>query len=146
MDSLLATEAQEQITLIKRVKYYPLIEKHLTASANGELRNKIIAKRLKLMGVKAGVSDIFFAYPFKGYAGLWIELKRKNATQSHLKPEQKEWLRRMCDAGYMAKMAAGADEAWEIITSYLDGKCEYDEWYSKSKANKQIMRDNEGCR
>lgn len=139
--NLVATEKQEQIALFERAQYYPLIYKHLSASANGGLRNVVVAKGLKAQGVKKGVSDIFFAYPCKGYAGLWIELKRKDATPSHLSKEQKEWLRTMCNAGYMGKMARGADEAWQIINDYLDGKCDYDEWYSKAAKNQAISSD-----
>jgi hypothetical protein len=135
---LIPTEDQEQTLLFKRADYYPLIRDHMSAIPNGGLRNKVIAMKLKAQGVRKGVSDIFFAYPFGGYAGLWIEMKRKNATPSCITDEQKTWLRRMINAGYMARVARGADEAWQIIHDYLDGKCEYDEWYSFKSKNMMI--------
>lgn len=146
MAKVIATEEQEQISLFNRAQYYSIICNHLIAIPNGGLRNKVIAKKLKLAGVKAGVSDIFFALPCCGYAGLWIELKRKNTTDCAISDLQKEWLRRMIAAGYMAKVAKGADEAWQIINDYLDGKCSYDEWYNKSKTNEQIITDSQKYR
>ena len=41
------------------------------------------------MGVKAGVSDLFLAYPNPNFHGLWIELKSEKGKKS---PEQKHWL------------------------------------------------------
>ncbi len=55
---------------------YPEIYKVTFAIPNGGKRNPVEAARLKKQGVKAGVSDIFVAYPENPYHGLWIELKR----------------------------------------------------------------------
>jgi hypothetical protein len=131
-------ELREQISLIKQAYLHPLIKKHLIAIPNGGTRDKISAKLLQSQGVKAGVSDLFFAYPCKGYAGLWIELKRPAANESSLSDDQKDWLRTMIHAGYMGKVAMGAEHAWKIIQDYLDGKCEYDEWYSFKSKNMMI--------
>lgn len=50
---------------------------------NGELRNKIIAARLKRMGVKAGVSDFILIAPY-GARVHALELKKQNCKPTKL--------------------------------------------------------------
>lgn len=114
------TEEQEQAYVIQwkeiMINQYPELRR-LIHIPNGGLRSKTEAVRLKRVGVKAGVSDLFFASPHGGYHGLWIEMKRQH--DGKLSRPQKEWLEDMRAAGYMAERADGADEAIEILERYL---------------------------
>lgn len=114
------TEEQEQAYVIQwkeiMINRYPELRR-LIHIPNGGLRSKTEAVRLKRIGVKPGVSDLFFASPRGEYAGLWIEMKRQR--DSRLSPAQKEWLEDMKAAGYMAERADGAEEAIAILERYL---------------------------
>lgn len=69
-EHILQTNAINYFTL-----KYPKVAHLLFAIPNGGKRNLITAKKLKAEGVKSGVLDLFFAYPLKGYCGLFIETK-----------------------------------------------------------------------
>lgn len=62
----------------------------LFAVPNGELRNIVIAAKLKRQGVIRGVADLILLIPKKGYASLCIEMKTPKGVQSD---GQKEWQR-----------------------------------------------------
>ncbi|WP_418972649.1 VRR-NUC domain-containing protein [Allofournierella sp.] len=99
---------------------------------NGGKRGKAEAARLKAMGVKPGVSDIFLPQPCcqwqladgechsKLYCGLYIELKRRYGGTAT--PEQNDWLRDMRAQGYAAELCQGAEAAERVITDYLNGE------------------------
>jgi VRR-NUC domain len=111
-------EAKEQEALIRWSQYHKLGE-YLFAIPNGGLRDKRTARRLKLQGVKPGVSDLFFAYPCNGKHGLFIEIKRQGTGK--LTKEQKEFMDRCLSVGYEAKVAYGWKEAVYILQTYLVG-------------------------
>jgi VRR-NUC domain len=73
-------------------------------------------KILKRMGVQRGVPDFFLAFPQNGKAGLWIELKVGTNKPSK---EQKDFLARKTERGYVAVCVWGTEEAREIIKNYL---------------------------
>ena len=116
------TEEQEQAAVIEWARLmsrqFPDLE-DLFHIGNGGLRSKSEAVRLKRIGVKPGVSDLFLPAPVGKYHGLWVEMKRQKGGR--LEPEQKDWLERMNRKGYLALRANGADEACEIIYKYLTG-------------------------
>ncbi len=124
--SISATEAQEQKTLIQ---YYRLswIGQQLIHIPNGGARSSAReGKSLKDMGVRAGVSDLFFAHPISPYHGLWIELKRcikfyktEHAANMAISESQRSWILLMQGCGYQAVVAYGADGAIKAITDYL---------------------------
>lgn len=86
---------------------------------------------LKAMGVRAGVSDLFLAYP-SGWLdkevecfGLWLELKRQigayaseGAAYKSVTNNQRDWLELMEGKDYRAEVAYGADQAIKIIHAY----------------------------
>jgi hypothetical protein len=72
--------------------------------------------KLKLMGVKRGVSDFFLAIPKNGYAGLWIELK---VEKGRLSKEQIAFIERKNQRGYLATAVWGKEAAKEAIIEYL---------------------------
>lgn len=104
------TEAQEQIAVAQYLDATKMLWCHVP---NGGLRNKIVARNLKLEGVKAGVPDIMIFEPTRGYVGVAIELKRiKNSSVSD---SQKEWLQALQDRGWCTRVCKGAGEAINAI-------------------------------
>ena len=95
---------------------------YLYAIPNGGKRNFREAVRLKAQGVKAGVSDLHLALPMNESCGLWIEMK-KPIVKGQKKPDvslsQRQWLKRMEKAGYVAVVCFGWDEAKEVIINYI---------------------------
>ena len=108
---------------------------------NGELRTKSAAAKLKCLGVKKGIPDLFLPVPkvmvpfghddkFPGVlladmtgkeiasvcCGLWIEMKVPGGRES---PEQKEFAREAVLGGYGYAVCWSADEAWGVVCSYL---------------------------
>jgi VRR-NUC domain-containing protein len=118
----IATEAQEQMALIQWAHTHPICRDYLIAIPNGGSRHPREAANLKRQGVRAGVSDLFLAYPVIGpwpqiNAGLWIELKRR--SKARVTDEQVTWIDRMNAIGYFAIVAFGWEEAKRMILSYL---------------------------
>ena len=85
---------------------------------NGGQRHIATAVRLKRLGVKRGVPDIVLPVSRKGFHGLYLELKKDKGKVSD---QQKEWLLRLNQEGYMAVVAFGFDQATKIISDYLRG-------------------------
>lgn len=114
------SEAQEQIKIFNYAKYNNKL-RWLFAIPNGGSRDIREATRLKLQGVKAGVSDMFLPIPNSMFHGLFIELKVGTNKTSQLQDEFIDYVRMN---GYMAKVCYGADEAIRTIKSYLEDKYE----------------------
>lgn len=85
---------------------------------NGGSRNKIEAANLKRQGVKAGVPDICLPVARGKYHGLYIELKH---GKNKLSDNQKIWLKRLQNQGYLAICCYGWEEAARAIEKYLKG-------------------------
>lgn len=115
------TEHNEQKALFAwwRAQYRDM-EPLLIAIPNGGARSLRTGAMLKAEGVRAGVPDIFLAWPAGGYHGLWIELKRR--AHGYATPEQKFMLGAFRRAGYDCAVCRGWDEAREKIQSYLGAK------------------------
>jgi hypothetical protein len=119
------SEHQEQCLVIKWATTYRINDckefliSYLISIPNGGRRNLGVAMKLKMEGVKSGVSDLFLAIPSRKYSGLWIEMKRKGLTQSSMLDSQKAWLHRMKKIGYSGHMCAGFEAARDVIINYL---------------------------
>jgi len=113
------SEHDEQSAFFEAVGYMknPAL-RWLHAIPNGGARNAVVATRMKQEGVKRGVWDVFLPYPCGGYHGLYIEFKYGN---NKLTPEQKEFGEYLVEHGYKTGVAHSADEALEILNSYLRG-------------------------
>lgn len=109
------TEAIEQSKVIDfcRWKHYPVY-----AIPNGGRRDPKEAAFLKKSGVMAGVPDLCFPAARRGYHGLYIELK---VGRNRPTPAQEEWLARLNNAGYCARVCWGSEEAIETIKWYFSG-------------------------
>ena len=82
---------------------------------SGKVR-AIIINHMKAEGMKVGVPDLLFFVARGGYHGLVIEMK---VNKNKPTPEQATWLDRMHEQGYLAVACWGADEAKDVIASYL---------------------------
>lgn len=92
---------------------------------NGGTRNKAEAGKLKAMGVKAGVPDIFLPVPRGPYHGLFVELKRpadRGKSVGIVSEAQMEWLRRLQDQGYYVAVCYGWKDAYEKMLWYLQNE------------------------
>lgn len=114
-------EDQIQIKLMnwaKRVKFGEgVLYDYMNHPPNGGLRTKAEAGKFKAMGVKAGYPDIVLEIARNGYHGLRVELKvKKGGTVS---AEQKSWVARLNEQGYLAMVCKGYDEAQQAIIDYM---------------------------
>ena len=87
------------------------------AIPNGGHRHKSVAARLKDEGVRAGVPDIFLPAAHCNWHGLFIELKYGRNKPTRL---QQNWLDALTEAGYLAVVCWGWEEAAALIESYLE--------------------------
>src|SRR5690606_38146868 len=122
----ISKESTEQTNLITwarlQSKTMPELAR-LFAIPNGGSRHMLEAVNLKKQGVCAGVPDLCLPVARYGRHGLYIELKRtKGSTTS---PEQKDWIAYLNDAGYVAVICKGFDEARAAILEYLNPKTTY---------------------
>ena len=76
-------------------------------------------KRLKLMGVKSGVPDLFLPAARGRYHGLFIELKAESGKTSD---NQMWWFRELNSQGYFSAVCYGWLQAAELIQRYLRGE------------------------
>jgi hypothetical protein len=115
-------EGQEQAELIAWLHMdYPDIAHLMIHIPNGGSRkNAFEGWRLKMQGVRKGVSDLFFAYPVGEYHGLWIEFKAAPPNNATVTPEQQAWLGLMREQGYRASLCLGVEEAKAVIQNYLE--------------------------
>lgn len=112
------TEKQEQFVLACWLRKQNIPFYHVP---NGGSRNLIEAAQLKRLGVSAGVPDICVTkFSRKGHGGLYIELKR--ASGGKVSDEQKEWIQKLNQEGYLAVVCNGADEAITQVKKYLEIK------------------------
>ncbi len=105
---------------------------YLFAIPNGGARGRIEAARLVGLGVRAGVSDLFFSFPSPMLPamcgstgvkhGLYIEMKAPKPHGKRATDKQLSFLSRMADAGYATAVCYGWDAARETIGQYL--KCD----------------------
>lgn len=104
-----------------------------TASASGTGRIGIVAGTiLKSIGYRKGCPDCFLFSPRGKYAGLHLELKSAgtkyidsngkviNRAAGKPTPEQLDWIIKANDAGYLAVVCTGADNAIRVITDYMN--------------------------
>ena len=76
-------------------------------------------KRLKLMGVKSGVPDLFLPAARGKYHGLFIELKAENGKPSD---NQLWWFRELNGQSYFSAVCYDWLQAAELIQRYLRGE------------------------
>ena len=112
-------EHEEQAQFVRMVDAaYPRdIAALLFAIPNGGRRHIKTACDLKREGVRAGVPDLFFAYPHKGFAGLFIEMKRRQGGR--VSEEQMAYIEALRGQAYRVEVCRGCDEAFAVLAEYL---------------------------
>lgn len=96
---------------------WPAVNDVCYAIPNGRKRNAIDAGALKAEGVKAGVPDVNVCWPFGGYAGLFIEMKKP--TKGVVADKQTVWHERLAARGYKVVTCYGWKEAVNAIFAYF---------------------------
>jgi hypothetical protein len=102
--------------LVKAIqaKYPDLLFWH---TPNGGKRNPREGAKLKAMGTKAGVPDLFFPVPTGKHNGLFIELK---GPKGRLSDHQKIMMENLSEQGYMCEVASELERAMDLIEDYLN--------------------------
>ena len=100
---------------------YTEIEPLFFAVSNGGARNAWTAKILKDEGVRAGVSDLILLIPKHGYAGLLIETKKPDGTQSE---SQKEFERLATKFKYLYVIVRNQEDFEKLMMWYIENKGE----------------------
>lgn len=116
------SEAAEQTALLRWAmiaqRRYPVL-RWLLAVPNGLAASSVgAARRMKAQGMKAGVPDLFLPAQAGGYAGLWIEMKRRDGGK--VSKAQAEWHHYLKLAGYKVVVCHGWAVAVNEIKSYLN--------------------------
>ena len=75
-----------------------------------------VAVKLKAEGVRRGVPDVFLEVARGKYHGLRLEMKY---GKNKCSPEQKDWIERLLNQGYLVKVPYSFEEARDIILMYL---------------------------
>ena len=111
------SEHAHQVTLVNWFdNRYKDISGYLFAIPNGGLRAKAVAVKLAKEGVRRGIPDLMLPVATDGYHGLFIELKKE---KGRLTPQQKDWIERLSEQGYLAVVCYGWIEASDTIKDYL---------------------------
>lgn len=111
------TESNEQIAAMDWLRaQHPAIALHTLHIGNERKATYYAGYIMKRMGVLKGASDLFMAWPSRGYHGLFIEVKSKIGRPSI---EQKSFLQRMKDVGYRAEICYGAEEVINTMKEYI---------------------------
>jgi hypothetical protein len=115
------TEHEEQVALFQWAEAnegrWPEL-RNLVAFPNGGYRPMATAAMLREEGVKAGLPDMALFCQRGGKGALFIELKRRDRS-NHATDAQRDWIERLRAAEYMAVICYGAQEAIEVIKTYL---------------------------
>lgn len=121
-------EHTEQVTLMKwwafACRAFGIPERLLFAIPNGGQRGIVTAAQLKAEGVRAGVPDLFLAWPTRDAAGLFIEMKKP--AGGRVSDTQKAMLTSLAETGYATAICHGWTEAKSTIEQYL-GRSNHDQ-------------------
>lgn len=115
------SEEREQARLIKWT-HLPAVRKiapdlaFLFHVPNGGRRDGLTGSQMTALGVKRGVPDLWLPIPSQTCSGLIIEMKSATGRTS---PDQIRWIDRMERAGWLCEVCRSADEAREVLISYM---------------------------
>lgn len=114
-------ESEEQQTFIQWVRMNKCRRRELSlmfSVPNGAPVTEFQRARLVSEGLSVGVPDMLLPVARGRYHGLAIEMKRMNGGV--LRPEQARWLDSLRREGWYAVVCAGAGNAINTTTAYLD--------------------------
>lgn len=83
---------------------------------NGGSRNKIEGRKLKMMGVRRGVPDVFIDLPRGDYHGARFELK---TGRNGMTAEQAGWMQYYREHGFYAQEVRSLDEFVNAVNFYM---------------------------
>ncbi|WP_345198921.1 VRR-NUC domain-containing protein [Kistimonas scapharcae] len=86
---------------------------------NGGHRNKVTGAKLKRMGVKRGVPDVFYMEGRGCYSGLVVEFKATPPKDSVVSKEQREWIDRLRAQRFRAVVCKGFEAIKKEFEWYL---------------------------
>lgn len=94
---------------------------------NGGHRTKTTAMKMKALGVKRGVLDIFLPVARHQWNGLYIEMK---SSTGKLTEEQEEFGKAVANQNYAVFICRTFEQAKSVIVQYLfgDSRPEQGEW------------------
>ncbi len=126
LNKVIPAERVEQQALIEWINYHPILKNFFHKTNNEGKRTALQGQRLKQMGLRAGVSDIFIYYPVTPYHGLWLEIKRnKKYTASEKSTDtwkaQEKFIELVKSVGYSAFFCYGWLDGKAIVEKYLKG-------------------------
>lgn len=114
-------EYDEQVSIFRLAQLYsrqwPEL-RWLNGSLNGVRLTIGQAVKMKSSGMKKGYPDLFLPVRRGKHSGLFVELKR--IKNGRIEPEQREWADFLVSQDYRHEFCRGCDEAWKVITDYLD--------------------------
>ncbi len=124
MALIVASEAQEQRSLVRWLSYHPVLKNFYCKNNNEGKRTEAQGYNLKLMGLRPGVSDILIYYPTTKYHGLWLEVKRdKKYSKSEMSTPtwraQEKFLETVKSVGFAGYLCYGWEDGKEIVEKYL---------------------------
>lgn len=108
----------EEAIMVAVFDYVRLIkmDRYIWHIANERKTSPQYGLKLKRMGVKSGVSDIFAAIPKESFHGLFIEVKTK---EGRLTDSQKKFINDMQEMGYYAVACYGIEDVLDTLNWYL---------------------------
>ena len=95
---------------------YPEIPRAVSPAAGFRVSAGLAMKMVR-MGYQKGTPDLIILEPANIYSGLVIELKTPTGS---LSSEQKLFLQRMADRGYLTAICRSAKEAIDLLEMYLN--------------------------
>lgn len=102
------------------VKWFRLQYRHLYpllfSVPNGGQRDIRVAQSMKAEGIVAGVSDMIFLYPARGYHALCIEFKTEHGRQSDA---QVEWEAAVTAKGYKYVLIRNFMQFYHLIRFWI---------------------------
>lgn len=104
--------------LISWSREIPLLKKVIIHIPNEGKRSPRYAARLKAMGMRPGVSDLFIALGRHGYHGAWIELK---SCKGKVSIKQQKFIEDMNEQNYYTTVCYSLETALEKIKWYCFG-------------------------
>ena len=106
----------EQIKLFDWIRNSGDLSKYCIHIANERRTSVQHARKLKRMGVKKGVADVFVAIGRRGYYGMWIELKVGKNTLSE---SQENFMHDMTHQNFFCVESHSYEEARTAIETYV---------------------------
>lgn len=125
--SKILTEAAEQRAIVKWLGMHPTLKNLFCKIDNEGARTPQQGFHAKLLGLRAGVSDLFIYYPCGGKHGLFVEMKRNRVyTRSERMTEtwqaQERFQEIVKSVGFCAETCYGFEDAIKTINNYLLGE------------------------